>query len=44
MMPTEQDQIVETRLSAITPVPDVVPVDEMLVGTAWEPASFVSCL
>jgi hypothetical protein len=44
MMATQQHEIIETRLSAITPVPDVVSVDEMPVGSARETASFVSCL
>lgn len=44
MVTTELHEIVEARLTAVSPVPDVVPVDEMLVCAAWKSAIFVSRL
>ena len=44
MVTTELHEIVEARLTAVSPVPDVVSIDEMLVRAARKSAVFVSRL
>ena len=42
MASTQQHQIVETRLTAIGPVPDVMTIDEFMVRAARKTASLVA--
>ena len=44
VMPAEQCKVIETRLTAVCPVLDVVTIAELVVGTAREAATAISGL